>query len=395
MKLFCSHLAFMVALVVSGQAHAATPPQQEQRPLDNISQARWFIESRDYLGFRVFIKKTYWKKITYGEWWYLKNLVNANAANAGFDLVHVWNVRNPSGKSNLDKTLEYADSLMLNRRFNEAFTEYQKMADHLKKLKAHLRGQRGRVFQERYNDADSLYSFVLHCMARALYGAGRYDEALVVYSWLQPTYPRFRQVLFEKMWAAFRAGRVEASLGAIASQRSGYFSTFLSPETYLIQTYIYRRLCRTDDMDQVMKEMKAYEAVLRKDDPADWAKGDLETLVLWNLLSSKPIVQVPLVTQAERDKEKQDIRVALDRVYKAVRGKILSDLKTAMAYSHLAGVTDTTAALKPVEKLTSRDALSKLELETWPADSSEEWADEVGRHYFLGDSLCGKAENKK
>lgn len=387
-----SALALIAAAIPVGSARAATPPTPINaggRPLDLISQARWFIENKDFLGFRVFIKKAYWKKITYGEWWYLKNIINANVANAGFDLVQVWNVRNPGGKSNLDKTLEYADSLMLNRRFNEAFTEYQKMADYLKKLKAHLRGQKGRVYQERYNDADSLYSFVLHCMARALYGAGRYDDSLVVYSWLAPTYPRFRQVLFEKMWAAFRAGRVEAALGAVASQRSAYFSTYLSPEAYLIQTYIYRKLCRNDDMEQVMKEMKAYEATLRKEDPSDWARGDLETLVLWNLLNTPGPRPVPLVTPADREKEKHDIRVALNRVYKLVRGKLLNDLKTAMAYSHLAGVTDTTAALKPVERLTSREALARLDLEVWPADSSEEWADEVGRHYFLGNSLCG------
>ena len=77
MKLSWRIITIALAMMASAPVWAAPAQAQQQRPLDMISQGRWFIENKDYLGFRVFIKKAYWKKITYGEWWYLKNLVNA------------------------------------------------------------------------------------------------------------------------------------------------------------------------------------------------------------------------------------------------------------------------------------------------------------------------------
>lgn len=375
---------FAVALV--GPARASEPKRGA------LETAKSLLAVGDHLGFRVLVKRLYWKQITYGEWYRLKALINANARNVGFDLIYVWNLRNPNGKSNLDKTLEYADSLMLNGNFGQAFTEYQKAADHLRKLQQYLKGQPGPQAAERYQDSVAVFPFVLHSMGRALYGAGRFDEAIVVYSWLEPSYPRFRQVLFERMWAAFRAGRVEIALGAIASQRSAYFSSFLSPESYLIQTYIYRKLCRNEDLAQVLAEMKRYEEALKKETaPEGWAGSDLETRVLWGLSRSqkpKSSEKFPEISDPEREKEKAEIRNALDRAFQSQRAKILADLKSAMAYAHLAGVADTRQALKPVQKLTSRQELSHLDLESWPVDSAEEWVDEIGRHIFVGESLC-------
>lgn len=383
------------ALIAAFIAFAAPPAQAAPaRPvaLSSLDAARAHLAVNDPMGFRILVKKLYWKRLTYGEWYGIKLLINANAHNAGFDLIHLWNVRNAPGKSNLDKTLEYADSLMLKGHFSQAFVEYQKMADYLRKLKSYLKAQKGSQAEERLRDTVAIYPFVLHSMGRALYGAGRYDSALTVYSWLDPTYPRFRQILFEKMWAAFRAGRVEIALGAIASQRSAYFSSYLSPESYLLQTYIYRKLCRTQDVEQVVKEMKEYEQALRQEKaPEAWIGSDLETRVLWGLANGRPPEEAEKlagVTAAEREKEKAEIFAAIQRSFSVQKTKLLADLKSAQAYAHLAGVSDTRQALKPIEKLTSREALSRLDLEMWPVDSAEEWMDEVGRHIFVGDSLC-------
>ena len=34
------------------------------------------------------------------------------------------------------------------------------------------------------------------------------------------------------------------------------------------------------------------------------------------------------------------------------------------------------------------DEFLKKNLEIWPADSTEEWLDEIGTHRFIGESLC-------
>ena len=347
-----------------------------------VSQAKKLAESGDFLGFRIWVRKSYPKKIRYNEWYELRKLVNTYADRAGFDLILFWNARNPKGQSNLDHQLESADALMLSGKFEDAFSLFQKQAQQLKLLR--LKNSRLQ------SDIDVLYPFVLHSMARALYGAGRYADSLSVYNWIRPGYPRYRQILFEKMWAAFKAGRVEIALGAIASQRSAYFSTFLSPESYLIQTYIYKKLCRDEELKEVIEEMKKSELMLKKSSLKNWVKSDIESMVLWHVSEQKAFQNdlIPEISKADRDREKWEIREALKKAFRVLQPKLLSDLKIAIAYSQLADVTDTKQELKPIPELKSREQLLKLDLEIWPADTHEDWADEVGRHVLIGESLC-------
>jgi hypothetical protein len=212
---------------------------------------------------------------------------------------------------------------------------------------------------------------------------------------MSPNYPFFRQTLFEKMWAAFKAGRADLAWGAIASQRSAYFSKYLTPESYLIQTYLYKRLCREQDLQEVISEMKEYEALLTKGDVKDWVANDANTLTLWHLSGLKPkeTDDVHSITVAERNREQSEIKEALNQAYQRSKLKILKDLKTALAYAHLAKVTDTKDVLKPIKGLAGRDELLKQDLEVWPADSAEEWTDELGKHVLIGESLCNQQKD--
>lgn len=347
-----------------------------------VLQARRLLLAKDYLGFRIWVRKAYAKPMKHSEWYDLKNLVISFASKSGYDLIPYWNARNPRGKSGIDLSLEEADGLMLAGKFNDAFELYQKVAQKIR------RPAKPRP------DFKALYPYVLHSMARALFGAGRFEDSMKAYQWIGANYPRFRQTLFEKMWAAFKAGNVAVALGAVASQRSAYFSRFLSPEAYLVQTYIYKRLCRSDDVKQVIDEMKAYEEDLKKGDNRDWISGDLEAVVLWRLAEDpgRETDDLKVVSKAERAHEQAQIKEALQRAFVEQRPKILADLKTATAYAHLAKVTDTRDVLKPVEALKSREELLKQDLEIWPADSTEEWADELGKHVLIGESLCNKSE---
>ncbi|MBU6154166.1 MAG: hypothetical protein KGP28_07675 [Bdellovibrionales bacterium] len=382
---FATVLALALVPALNAEAAKAKSPAQRASgksvPRPRISiQAKKLIFAKDFLGFRVFVRKAYPQKMSHSEWFEIKNLISQNCDRVGYDLISFWNARNSSGKSEIDLQLEKADTLMLAGRFEEAFTEAQAVA---KKLKVMIRSR---------PDARIILPYVFHTMGRALYGARRFDESMEVYQWINTAYPHIRQVLFEKMWAAFKAGRVDIALGAIASQRSGYFSTYLPTESYLIQTYLFKRLCRDDDLNQVNAEMKNYEEKLSKGTIKDWVNKDITTSLLYQLSQSKPKPTdlIGIVSLADRLNEQKEITDALNRVYEKQKPVILSDLKTILAYAHLAKVSDTSAVLKPVQSLKSRDDLLKMDLEVWPADSSEEWLDEIGKHVLIGESLCNK-----
>lgn len=353
------------------------------------------LRDHNYLSLRVLIRKSYAGPLTYNDWYGLLGIINTNANKIGFDLVSLWNSRNPNGKSNFDKRLEYGDSLMLAGKFEAAFSEYQNLAIHLKKQLQFFRKNKTSATEDQITQVEALYPFVLHAMGRSLYGAGRYSDALQVYSSISPSYLHFRQALFERMWTAFRSGQVEEALGAIASQRSAYFSKFLSPEAYLIETYIYKKLCRTQDVERVGHEIRLFKASLtNKQGLVEWAGNDLETRILWKLLKQEEGDSTNLgnigITPSDLQTEKQNIRKAIIRTYESQKEKILKDLKTVSAYFQLTGVTEANTFLKPIQELTSRQQLLAQNLEIWPVDTSEEWADEIGNRFFLGASQCSK-----
>lgn len=346
---------------------------------------RSLLKEKDYLGLRAFIKREYPKPMGYEDWFYIRGVINTNAHLLGFDLVQIWTNKFPK-KSAVDSALDGADTKLMSKNFEGAAADYLKVIQFLKKSISYYQGLKGDAAALRAEDLKTLYPFALQSYARALYGAKRYDDAIGIYLMIPSSYTRYRQVLFEKMWAAFRAGRVEQALGAIASQRSSYFSRYLSPEAYLIQIYIYKKLCRTEELKEVETELKSYQKQLESGQVKDWAGSDLETLALQRLVESKS----GNAKSEDREAERRRLQQVLSQAFQMKRAWVLNDIKNVIAYASLAKISDTDVVLKPIPKLTERDQLAKMDLEVWPADDAEEWADEVGRHYFLGDSLCKK-----
>lgn len=338
------------------------------------------LDSRDYLGARVLLKRALSrKKVDPRTAFAIKRLVISHVNLIGYDLVDLVNAS--TAPSTLDQELEKGDALMDSRRFAEAFSVYQAVG---KKLKA---------ARPQTVETQALYPHVLHAIARALYGAGRYAEAIEVYGWIGSNYPRIRQVLFEKMWAGFRGQRTDIALGAIASQRSAYFSGFMHSESYLVQNYIYRKLCRDGAIQGVLGEMARYEQAIQKGDVEAWAKTDLDSTVLWNVAESGSgagarAFSVQYVSAKSREAEKNAIIARLKKEFERDRPRILSDLRRAKAYTQLSSGKDRSGVLKPIQRLPDRAAYLKADLEAWPAESQEEWADEIGSHRFFGDSLC-------
>jgi tetratricopeptide (TPR) repeat protein len=351
---------------------------------EKVNNALRLIAAKDDLGFRIYVQKIYRETIRRGEWYQIKGIINASSDRVGLDLIPFWNSRNPGDFHEVDILLGKSDDLVLSGRFEEAFGYAQKAAQ---KLKTEAPSRK---------EARAMLPYAYHSMGRALFGAKRFDDAVTVYQWLNTTYPDFRQVLFEKMWSAFKAGRVEIALGAIASLRSAYFPKYLPVEAYLIQAYLLRRLCREADLAQVGRELDQYERFLINAKVNDWVENDPSSKILWRLSKPSPPQNeiLSLVPRAERDAEKAKIADALNRRFEKIRPILLKNLRTIRAFEHLTTLTDTHALLKPVQSMKDRDELLKMNLEVWPADAKEDWLDEVGKHILIGESLCEKTGSK-
>lgn len=352
------------------------------------------IQNQDFLGARVITKKIAGTKLRYSDWSRVRNILN-KYPNIGFDLFFKWGRILPATTSSkivarnerIDDKIDQADNLMLKGRFNEAFAIYQKMAKYIKNEVLRHR-------QENY----FLYQTLVHYMARALYGAGRYKESLEVYSWISKDYFRFKQVLFEKMWAAFRAGRYDMALGAVASQHSSYFSDVIEPETFLIQIYIFKKLCREEDRKKVLINIDDQKKRMLNDDDKrffnDWTKSDIEYISLQNLVNSNVTVSYEgnKISTEDRIKERNLIQKSLQQKYLVDRKRILGQLDTVKAFSLLSSAIGKVKV--NLDVVPDREALMASGKEFWPVEDAEDWLDESGGHLYIGESQCEDKDSK-
>ncbi len=348
--------------------------------------------AKDDLGIRVLLREYFKRPISYKEW-KLARIVLGRRPSAGFDLVMAWD-RHPSIKRYSSKTiktikaLDKADQLMLSKQFDSAFKLYQNIARY---FRAQSKGgiKRSNI---------QFYYSVLHSMARALYGGNHLKEALEVYSWIPASYYQIQQVLFEKMWAGFRAKRYDITLGAIASQRSAFFSDYLEPETYLVQIYTLKRLCRKEQAQAALDSLKKFYKALQSGTFTylDWARRDLywSSLQLLTERKSKDTERLDIVSEAQREGEIKKITDRLQKQYRMNRPTLMESLRLVIGYSTLANKND--KIIGRVNELEDPETLRAEGLEWWPAQDTEEWLDEIGSHVFVGKSLCvADAEEKK
>ncbi len=346
--------------------------------------------ANDDLGLRIYLRKEFKKKKTVYEWFEARKILTRRPK-IGFDVVAAWDRQvslkaSPLEKeaANFAKFMEKADEHSFNKRFDKSFEMYQKAAKFIKK------NNKNRVPKGN----QLIYLNVLHQMARSLYAQKKFAESLEVYDWIPSSYPQIRQILFEKMWAAFRANKYDITLGAIASQQSGYFSEYLNPESYLIKIYIFKRLCRKKDLNYTLKGIKDFLANLKngKLTYIHWAKLDLYYMSLAQLIeaAAKPNkkFRYDLITQAERQEELKKVNLALKQKFLANKPMLQMQLERVLGYAALASAEDQDF-LKPVKSLPEASVLESQGYELWPVDDAEEWLDEIGTHVFIGDSECG------
>jgi len=377
--LFVTYVSLMLAT-----APAAIAQNKSDKLVSDIQTA---VDQRDDLLARVLIKSLSTQGRTFKQWWEVRQILYERPQ-IGFDYVTKWDRLRPKRAAmsaverKVNASLARADSLQMQNKFNDAFRTYQIIAKHLKKEMR--RGSRASRF---------LYWTVVHNMARSLYGSGRFLESMEVYEWIPPDYYKFRQVLFEKMWAAFRAKRYDHSLGAIASQQSSYFSSSLEPETYLVQLYLFKKLCR---MDEHKKTLASVENIMKRLDPKtgtytldEWARSDTETKVLHRLATAF----VPDdANKAKKLAEQASIMRALQTRFQNERRRLQSQFTTVIAYSRLSVALDKEIIVTDV--VPDRDALMRGRKEFWPVEDAEDWIDELGQHLYIGESQCAKTGEK-
>lgn len=339
----------------------------------------------DPLSLRILIKKIAKNNLTFRQWSEIRRYIIFNPQ-VGYDLIYKWERIRPTSElkpsdkeNNINDSLDRADQLMIAEKFNDAFKIFQEVALFLKgEIK---KGRRENLL---------LYSVTLQSMGRALFGARRLKEALEVYSWIPKNYPRIRQVIFEKMWTAFKAGRIDLALGAIASQESSYFANYLEPESYLIKTYIFKKLCRDEDLKDLQKVVTQLKAKIEKGDQKffkEWAKSDIEILSLSRLTRLKPSEDTSTdVTKEERTKEILGIKKILNKKYEFDLVRLQRDLTKILAFSNIALGSKDFSFVK-------HDSMDHSKLmaqgdEVWAVNDAEDWVDEIGGHLFIGDSLC-------
>lgn len=344
------------------------------------------IEQKDDLGVRAYIIKNRGYRLQFEDWLYVRDLLNTRPQ-VGYDLIYHWDKFTPQSekkvfaqKIKMDKALSKADQLMSDKKFDEAFQLYQVLA---KAIKKHF------DFDPKQNGL--IYYTVLHSMARALYGAGRFEEATAVYQWIRPFYPKYRVVLFEQMWAAFRADKVDVALGAISSQKAHFFSEFLEPEVYLLEIYLYKKLCRQKDLAYVVESIQKFKNHLEsgKYSYKEWAASEIETRALLHLseMDATPF-EHPSVSLQQRNAMKEKIIKNLEARFDREKVRILEQLRIVEAHSGVA-VNLGSKGLKPAGKLPTREAWFKKGFEIWPVEDTEYWIDEIGNRRFLGESQCG------
>lgn len=344
-------------------------------------------KNSDDIGIRIMIRKFFKKKLTVKEWFEIRKIL-IRRPKVGFDAIAAWDRQLSLRASVLEKEsdtvfkfLEKADDLALNKEFDKSFEMYQRAARYLRT------SNKGRIPKGN----QQIYLNILHQMARTLYAQKRFKESMEVYTWIPPVYPQIRQVLFEKMWASFRAGKYDMALGAIASQQSGFFSEFLHPESYLLKIYIFKRLCRKKDLAFTIEAIKNYLSSLKngKFNYMEWAKSDLYYMSLAQMLESEKNAkaQLQLVSQKERDDEVRRVAESLKIRFKSYKPTLQAQLERVYGYASLA-LSNDQEFLKPLSDLPEAKVLEKKGFELWPAGDAEEWLDEIGSHVYIGSSEC-------
>ncbi len=299
-------------------------------------------------------------------WFKMRDLIHQHPY-VGQDILMGFDKTSPFKLNNVDLAIRVADKLMLEKKFLEAANIYQNI---LKRINKNKKFKSSRNYQ--------LYWSIVHSLARSLYAMKQFDDAFILYRSISSSYPYYKQVQFELMWNNYMNNRLEYALGAIATMASGHFSKMLEPEVYLVQYYIYRRMCRDEETELIKNTVRSYQHSLSKSKLpfTSWIKKEVETLVYRQILQSG----------TPRNKEQARLYTYLDRRMSKDVKRIQGEFDLISA--HLDLDSGKNKNLKPVKELLTIDQLLANSNEKWTVEDSEIWLDELGKQVFIQKSLC-------
>lgn len=370
-------------LACSSWAQEKPPKAAPSGPIV-VSEFQRLMNEKDYLSARVFLKSNWQVRLNRGQWRTIRKRLHAEPK-VGWDILRWWDSKSVAGLNApgaaLDKEIQAADRLFAQKKYLEAYALYKNVTTLIRK--------------RQFSENRFLYYDLVTSMARALYANGDFLQSYRLYMWIPPIYPRYKQVLFERMWAAFRAGEIEHALGDLVAQYSPFFGGVINPEAFLVQIYAYKKLCQDQDLDRVLLLVQKFRKRLEENgfSVQDWALSDWETMPLARLSVQTEVASSDWVEAGAREQEKQLVLKILNRKYAEDRKEYLSNLTKVMAYAKMA-FDLSTKELARIRELPAPDALIKQRLEMWPIDGPEDWLDEIGNKFFLGKSKCGP-ESKK
>jgi len=345
---------------------------------------------QDWLGARVRVKELAASLVSSqadsSRWKWLERQV-VEHPEWGEDLLSVWlqkaadaNEKEWFEASSVQTELDAADQDLISKKFDLAIQKYR------------------RVLQN--GSPEELIGptphFIRLGLARALYGAKKYEEAQAELRKIPPQFSRYRHVLFLKMWNAFRAGRAESALGEVAAQRSAYFGQYMEPESYLLAIYLLKRLCREQESNAILAQVEDFLSDLKsgKFTYREWASMEVGTRTYLEI--AKKVDPARLNSPAaraklhSREKERKWIVNLLQSSFEKKKRQWIEELPRVLAYSRLAITPGLAGGLKPIERISNREKLLAQGFEIWPVEDGEQWLDEMGYQRYIGDTQCGK-----
>jgi hypothetical protein len=306
--------------------------------------------------------------LTKEEWIKVRDLIH-QYPQIGLDVLLSFDKNSPYPLNKVDAAIKKADQLMSNKKFLEAAYGYQEI---LKFITKSPKFKNGRNLQ--------LYWSLIHSLARAFYGLKQYDDAYTLYATIPSSYPFYRQVQFERMWNNYMNDKLDYALGAIPTMASGRFSKILEAEVYLVQYYIYKRLCRFKEAEAVKRKVKAYQKSLDviQFQLGNWIKKDVVNLIYRQVLLSGDL-------QSEETNRLKNI-LELEKNKDFERMKKEFDLVVA----HLDLDSGNNNNLKPVKTPLIAKEIFLKSYEKWNSENGEFWPDEMGKYVFVQKDVCKK-----
>ncbi len=350
----------------------------------SVEMIKKLINNKDFIGARIMIKKQFNEEFDFGIWREIRSLIYREPR-IGYDLIFAFD-NHPSKNSFLDKSeneintlANQADQYMIEKNYNSAIDKY------------FLAAQKVKSFYKNNIPAENeqFYFYILHQLARAYYSVKNFKSALTIYSNLPKNYYQARQVQFEKMWTAFNINRIDQAIGSIISQRSQYFSHYLEPEAYIVQLYVFRKLCRYSESTATLKEIKFIENLISKNKFSlkEWVKMDLENLSIFALLTESNSSDTGLISESLRKSEITLIKNTLNTKFTNDTERLKKGYSKILNFSILSKSV-TAKTLGKINNLPNPKVLYATGFEYWPKEDSEDWLDEFGTYYYIGESNC-------